>query len=414
MELDHVSFDEDYSSESHDSADPHVLIFGDDHPDDLDVHPHDEAHADVESRGSRAQRSRRRREARRRRVFAILAVLVVAAIVVTGYVAYNVRGGSNKDYAGSGTGSVTIQVQQGDGIDAIGTTLVHDGVIGSSHAFRNAAAANINSNNIQPGYYKLRKQMSASSALALLLDPSSLVDSKVPIPEGLIEKDIVAKIATALAVSAAAVQKAADDVADLAPGGYQPASGPLTSLEGFLYPATYQFNPGTTPSDAVQQLITAYTSEDRSIGFATAAVKLGITPYQALIIASIAQAEVKFPEDAPKVARVILNRIAAGKPLQVDATSAYAAKVQGLDPTKVVYSQLNTPYNTYTHAGLPPTPIGSPGETSMQAAVNPAVGDWLFYVNGDAAGHLVFFDNQDDFTKAQQACHDNNWGCAAP
>jgi UPF0755 protein len=400
-----VSFDEDESSESHDSADPHVLIFGEDHPDDYDDH--------AQPGASRAQRARQRRRTRRRRLFTGFALLVLAAIVATGYVAYNGHYPAT-DYVGTGTGSVTIQVQQGDGIDAIGSTLVHDGVIGSSRAFSSAAAANNNSNNIQPGYYRLRKHMSASSALTLLLDPSSLVNSKVPIPEGTIEKDIVAKIATALGTSNAAVQKAADDVADLAPGGYEPSAGPLTSLEGFLYPATYTFNPGTNPNDAVQQLISAYTSEDKRIGFATAAVKVGITPYQALIIASIAQAEVKFPADAPKVARVILNRIAQGKPLQIDATSAYAAKVQGLDPTKVVYSELAGPYNTYNNLGLPPTPIGSPGETSMQAAVNPAVGDWLFYVNDDAAGHLGFYDNQDDFTKAQQTCHDNNWGCAAP
>jgi len=133
-----------------------------------------------------------------------------------------------------------------------------------------------------------------------------------------------------------------------------------------------------------------------------------------LIIASIAQAEVKFAEDAPKVARVILNRIAQSKPLQVDATSAYAAKLQGLDPAKVIYATLDSPYNTYKNKGLPPTPIGNPGETSMQGAITPPPGNWLFYVNDDAAGHLGFYADQDAFTAAQQKCHDNNWGCAAP
>jgi UPF0755 protein len=397
-----VSFDEDDSSESHD---PHGLIFGDDHPDDADHHDHEDV---VSRRG----RTRARKRQRRRRVLMVLAILVVAAVAVTGYVAFG--GSSTKDYAGTGTGSVTIQVAPGDGIDAIGSTLTDAGVVASTSAFRSAAAANNRSDSIQPGYYRLRKHMSATSALTMLLDPASLVNTKVTIPEGLIEKEIVAKIATAIGATTAAVQKAADDVGDLAPGGYAPASGNLTSLEGFLYPATYQFNPGTTASDAVQELVAAYTNIDRQIGFASAAAKNGITPYQALIIASIAQAEVKFPEDAPKVARVILNRIAAGQPLQVDATSAYAAKVQGLDPTKVIYADLPGPYNTYKNKGLPPTPIGSPGETSLQGAMAPAAGAWLFYVNDDAAGHLGFFDNQDEFTAAQQKCHDQNWGCAAP
>jgi UPF0755 protein len=407
-ESDAVSFDEDDSSGTHDFNDPHDLIFGTEH--------HDDDHAEVDhthSRRSRAERVRDRRRTRRRRIFGSLAFLVLVALVIIGFVAYNPTT-TAKDYTGGGTGSVTIQVHPGDGIDAIGTTLVEQGVIASTGAFSAAAAANDQSNSIQAGYYRLHKQMSASAALTLMLDPASLVNAKVVIPEGTIEKDVVSKVATALGESTASVQTAAENVSTLAPSGYAPAGGSLSSLEGFLFPLTYTFNPGTSPSDSIKQLVTAYENEDQKIGFAAAATKIGITPYQALIIASIAQAEVKFPEDAAKVSRVILNRIAAGDPLQIDATSAYAAKVQGLDPSKVVYAQMPGPYNTYVNKGLPPTPIGNPGESSMMGAVNPPAGDWLFYVNIDAAGHLGFFDNQDDFTKAQQTCHDNGWGCAAP
>jgi len=341
-------------------------------------------------------------------------VLVVAAVVIGGYVAFS-GGGSRKDYSGDGSGTTTAEVNKGDGIDAIAKTLVTADVVGSAHAFKAAAAANPASDGIQPGFYRLRKHMSGRSALSLLLNPSvSLINTKVTIPEGLTEKDIVAKIATALAVSPDVVQKAADDVSDLAPGGYSPASGSLSTLEGFLYPATYTFDPATSPNDAIQQLVTAYTSEDRQLGFASGAAKLSITPYQALIIASIAQAEVKFADDAPKVARVILNRLAQNMPLQIDATSVYGAELKGLDPAKVTYSTLDSPFNTYTNKGLPPTPIGNPGETSMQGAISPSAGTWLFYVNGDAAGHLAFFSDADAFKVGQQKCHDNNWGCAAP
>ena len=104
-----------------------------------------------------------------------------------------------------------------------------------------------------------------------------------------------------------------------------------------------------------------FTSEDRQLGFADGAKKLGITPYQALIMASIEQAEVKFDSDAPKVARVILNRLASNMPLQIDATSVYAAELQGLQLSQVNYADLQSPYNSYLHAGLPPTPIGNPG-----------------------------------------------------
>src|SRR6201999_404851 len=107
----------------------------------------------------------------------------------------------------------------------------------------------------------------------------------------------------------------------------------------------------------------------------------------------------------------ILNRLTAQRPLQIDATSAYGAKVLGLDPTKVNYATLESPYNSYTHAGLPPTPISNPGADALAAAAKPAAGDWIYYVNIDAAGHLGFYDNATDFTAAQLKCYQNNWGC---
>ena len=111
------------------------------------------------------------------------------------------------------------------------------------------------------------------------------------------------------------------------------------------------------------------------------------------------------------MARVILNRIAAKVPLQVDATSAYAAKLSNLDPTKVIYAKIDSPYNTYTHDGLPPTPIASPGETAMKAAVHPASGNWLYYVNSDAKGDLFFTNSESAFETAAAKCRDNHWGC---
>jgi UPF0755 protein len=136
-----------------------------------------------------------------------------------------------------------------------------------------------------------------------------------------------------------------------------------------------------------------------------------LTPYEALIIASIAEKEAKNPADYPKVARVILNRIKAHMPLQIDATSAYAAKQQHLDPTKVIYAKINSPFNTYTHDGLPPTPIANPGADAIQAAVTPASGDWLYYVNGDKAGNLFFTADQNAFAAAVDKCRTNHWGC---
>jgi len=108
---------------------------------------------------------------------------------------------------------------------------------------------------------------------------------------------------------------------------------------------------------------------------------------------------------------VILNRIAAKRPLQIDATSAYAAKVQGLDPTKIIFARIDSPYNSYTHDGLPPTPISNPGAEAMTGAVHPTPGNWLYYVNKDSAGHLFFTNDEAAFTQAVEKCRQNNWGC---
>ena len=97
--------------------------------------------------------------------------------------------------------------------------------------------------------------------------------------------------------------------------------------------------------------------------------------------------------------------------MQIDATSAYAAKLQGLDPTTVQYADIVSPYNTYTHAGLPPTPIGNPGQSVLKAVIDPSAGDGLYYVNGDVVANLYFTDNEADFEKAVAQCKAQNWGC---
>ena len=111
----------------------------------------------------------------------------------------------------------------------------------------------------------------------------------------------------------------------------------------------------------------------------------------------------------PKVVRTILNHISARIPLKFDSTSSYACKLS--TESNCIYNQIDSPYNTYTHKGLPPTPIDNPGAEAMRAAVHPAKGKWLFFVNKDKAGHLVFTKSAKAFEKAREKCVKNNWGC---
>ncbi len=404
--------------ESLPGVDPKSLLFGADEDDDADD-PRRSAHLtradDRRARRRDEHQVRRRRHRRRGRLSVLLAAVLVAAVtlfIVPRVISYF----RTENYSGNGADQplVTVTVHSGDSASAIGKTLFAAGVVASQEAFTDAASADSDSQNIQPGSYRLHEHMSGASALALLLDPASRdTANDLIVTEGATVVDVEKKLEKVLGASRHdAIVAAIENSTKIGlPIDYQDGSQAPGSPEGFLYPATYSLDAGIAPRDALQKMVTRFTAQDRSTGFTDAAKQSGIAPYQALIIASIAQAEAKFPADLPKVARVILNRLKAGKPLQIDATSAYAAKLRGLDPSKVIYADVQGPYNTYKHAGLPPTPIDNPGSDAMNAAVNPAAGKWLFYVNGDAAGHLFFTADEKAFTAAAATCKKNNWGC---
>jgi UPF0755 protein len=403
--------------------DPHGLFF-DQSDDDAD-----ERHTDSLPvvRISRADRRRHAARRRNRRVIAAMAVVLAAAIGIAIWLVvlpvYHYF--SPSDYSGNGAGTVVVEVHANDNAQAIGETLKKDDVVASVRAFTDAAKQNSKSQNIQPGSYRLHKHMAAKNALALMLNPAARVNSDVVVTEGATTLDVLKRLTApscknattpgavcGAGMSKAAVTKALEDVAALGLPTDFTIDGKLPpSVEGFLYPATYYFPDKTTPSAAIQTMVTQFTEKARSTSFTAQAKALHITPYQELIIASIAQSEAKFPDDMAKVARVILNRLAAPMPLQIDATSAYAAKLKGLDPSKVIYAEQSGPYNTYRHDGLPPTPISNPGAEAMNAAAHPASGNWLYYVNADAAGHLFFTNSEAAFSRAVAKCKANNWGC---
>jgi peptidoglycan lytic transglycosylase G len=409
--------------DSLETVDPHGLLFDQDDHDHYLASYYERYPTLRAAKGShsvlqrhRAEQRRRRRQRRGRRVLIVLVALIVAAVGLTGWFVVKPFVTSRlapDDWSGSGTGTVRVEVHSGEGAAQIGATLAKAGVVRSGRAFIHAAQENADSGLLQPGIYTLRSHMSAASALTLMLDPASRTVLSVSLPEGRTERDTVAKLAGVLGVPTTQVQAAAGDIANLGlPAAYTlPGGGPITSAEGFLFPATYNFDPGSSPTDALQVMIAAFTRADRDAQFSLGAKALGISPYQALIVASMIEREAKFPDDQAKVARVIYNRLAAGDPLKVDASSIYGAIVAGLDPSKQDYSKVNSPYNTYTHKGLPPTPISNPGSAAMSAAIHPAAGKWIYYVNGDAAGHLYFTASDTDFAKAVARCQANHWGC---
>jgi len=420
--------------ESTTDSDPHGLVF-DPSEDDSFLHGlGDEPDDGRPLRVRRVSRAERRAEAghrvrrqRNRRLLVILSLLLVCVVAVATWLVvlpiYHYL--HPADYSGRGTGAVIVEVNANDDASAIAKTLHEDGVVASERAFKDAANDNSKSRSIQPGSYRLRKHMSAKNALVLLLDPTSRVKSDLVVTEGMTLADVVKRLTAPPCANGstsgatcgpgldkAQVEAAVKDVKALGlPTDFLVAGKTPPSVEGFLYPATYFFPAKTTAVEALGQLITNFTDQARSTGFTAAAKANKITPYQQLIVASIVQSEAKYPDDMPKVARVILNRIAAGRPLQVDATSSYACKLAGTPADKCIYASVAGPYNTYKNAALPPTPIGNPGSDAMDGAAHPAAGNWLYYVNGDADGHLFFTNSEAAFVKAAATCKRNHWGC---
>lgn len=395
-------------------GDPHFLLFGDRDGEgdrDRDEEPNEPVGRMSRADRRRTEHSRHRRRHRRGWLSVVLAAVIVAVVAtyVTRFVINHFR---VADYSGGGAGSVSVTIASGATANDIGALLQKADVVKSTEAFTDAASDNSKSQSIQPGTYTLRKHMSAKAALNALLDPSSRSSAdRILVPEGVTSLDVATRLATLYgATQQPAIRQALGASAELGvPVNYKTDARFPASAEGFLYPATYTFDPGDSPREALSKMVLRFVSQDRTTGFAADAANVGLTPYQALIVASIAQSEAKYAADMPKVVRTILTRIKVGRALQFDSTSSYACKLS--NEKHCIYNQVDSPYNTYQHKGLPPTPIDNPGAEAMAAAVHPAAGNWLFFVNKDSSGHLFFTHDDQAFEKARQKCVKNNWGC---
>jgi UPF0755 protein len=336
-----------------------------------------------EGRGLRAerQRARRHRSRRRRSIIAFGIVL----IVLGGLVGALFLGGrafvdnaqdalsGPEDYTGNGTGAVTVEILPGWSQRRIGAALEEAGVVKSAAAYADRAATDERSEQVRPGTYQLRSQMSAAAALALLLDPGSRQVTNVTVPEGLRVKGTLDTLAEKAGLDRAQLELATKDPM-LGLPAY--AGG---NLEGFLFPATYEVDPGDTPASVLTEMVGAFHSTAQEIGLETGAAALALAPQQVVTVASIVQAEGGRVEDFGMIARVIYNRLSSGTPLQMDSTVNYLTGKS--DPAASGADlQIDSPYNTYKYPGLPPAPICNPGKAALNAALNPPPGNWFFFV----------------------------------
>ncbi|MFM7500235.1 MAG: endolytic transglycosylase MltG [Actinomycetota bacterium] len=275
------------------------------------------------------------------------------------------------DYVASEkSGQTSIVIPEGASGDQIAQILFKADVVRSARAFFAAATAEPRSQSIQPGSYRMDKRIPGREAVAQLLDKNRRL-MVLLIREGERAYELYDEL-NALKFEKSTIEETFGKKV-LVPGFGR------VKLEGFLFPATYNLMPDDDLESIRERLIKKFSDVTRELDFVNRAQTLNLTPYEALIIASIVQGEGYDEQDFGKVARVIYNRIKNGMPLQMDSTVLYALKERRIAVSKRDI-RITSSYNTYNRRGLPPTPIGNPGVEALEASLSPTPGDWLYFV----------------------------------
>ena len=289
-------------------------------------------------------------------------------------------------------GRARVRVPRGADASTIGRLLEERGIVSSSLGFRVAVWLEGGGEDIQAGTYALPRGLSGPDALRALLEgPEGVAYVTVTFPEGSWLTDFARRVEEDTHISG-------DRFLALARRGrirsrLQPPR--VDTLEGLLWPSTYQVVRRDDAATLVRRLVTEFEQRAATVDFARVGAT-GVSPYEAVIVASMVEAEAARDSERPLIARVIYNRLEKGMRLEIDATVNYA-----LGEHKESLSQsdlaVDSPYNTRLVAGLPPTPIGAPGIESLRAAAAPAEGEWLYYVLEDCRGRHAFSVTYEEF-----------------
>lgn len=342
----------------------------------------------------------------------LVALLIVGLLVGGAFVGGRWWYGNQVDPPGEPGSVVAVQVVEGTSSSRVAELLADGGVITNATLF-NLWVNGKGLEPVQAGTYELRKDMSFQEAVdALNAGPETPVvaeTTKVTVPEGLTVAQIVARIAEQVPRLTAADLQAALDAGEV-PTTLKPEG--TTSYEGLLFPATYEVADEDTALDVLTMMAAEMERRVADAGLEEAAGVLSaetgeqLSTYDLLTMASLVQEEAGGPEEAPKISRVIVNRLREGWALGIDATSQYLAALEGGE----VDFESDSPYNTRRQPGLPPTPIAAPGAYALEAAAAPADGPWLYYVLTDPGVH-TFVVTDAEFQEAKQICIAKDLGC---
>lgn len=337
---------------------------------------------------------------RRRRLLAALLVVLVALVVV-GVVGF-VHVSDEINPPGKPGHMVSVIVPAKASAHEVADLLAKKGVIHGPTVFEiylklKGAGAML------PGTYQMATNEAYSTALYILEKGPVAATYKLVVPEGFTVRQIAAAVGhlRGAGISERAFLEAAERVRS----PYEPKGA--DNLEGLLFPATYPLQKGDTADELVKYMVSTFDSHAAELGLSAAAERLGYSPYQVVIVASVVEREAKFEADRGPIASVIYNRLARGMPIGAESTLLY-----GLAEPKGPFS-LSTPnrYNTLLNKGLPPTPISSPGVPSLEAAMRPPKTTYLYWVEVNPDGKMGYASNEAQFKHLQAECRAVRLGC---
>jgi UPF0755 protein len=315
-----------------------------------------------------------------------LAFLIVAALFA-GAALLGLRWYQNQvDPPGVPGAKVEVTIKPNTSTAKIGKILNDKGVVGNATLFRFYAQFK-GKGGFEAGKYEFQKNSSFNEALRVLNLGAQVPDTqKLTIPEGFRVSQIAERIGKNLPPRTDAKFQEIVNSGKIR-STYEPSE--TTTLEGFLFPSTYTVTLEDDEGTIATRMVEQFDQIADSVKLGDAKGKVGVTPYEALIVASLVEREAKLDIDRPKIARVIYNRLKTDRALQIDATLIYALG-GGVDRVLLEDTKTDGPFNTYTRKGLPPTPIANPGRASLEAALNPEPGDWLYYVRTELDGGHSF------------------------
>lgn len=328
--------------------------------------------------GGGGPRGRRGLRGRPWRIAVLVIVLLGAALLVGVFLWVS----SEASPSGPPGAQVVVTVPSGSAVDQVAGTLEAKQVIDSSLAYRIWSQFH-SLPGVQAGAYAFRRNSSFATVNGILATGPNVFP--VTIPPGFTVAELAQRVGQVPGHTASAFRATAATVHS----PWQPAGS--TNLDGLLGTGTYLVFPAETDHQLLVEMIGRFDTLAAQVGLAEGSVHLGLTPYQVITIGSIVEKEGVIAQNLGPVARVVLNRLALGMPLQMDSTVLYALGRDG-GPVTAADLQTQTPYNTYLHEGLPPSPTCFPSRASLQAALDPPAGSWLYFVVVKADGTEAFSD----------------------